>query len=312
MCRHRPAPPGFTLVETLVVIGIVGVLAALLLPAVFASREASRRGACQSKLHQLALAIDQFHAAQKRFPHGCLFGPHRTGSESSAWSWIAEVLPQLEQAELYRAAKIPRRIIRESGIFDQPLSFLRCPSDPFSRDKPFWSCGNLEGLPFALTNYQAVEGSNWGQDKSQNMEDIGSPWRHRGANGSFDGQDEGDGMMLRSGYRRPARQRDVQDGLAHTLMLGENLPEKNHWCCAWVYANNTHGTCAIPPNLDELDGAPISPGAWPNSAGFRSLHGGGLNFACGDGSVHFVANAIDLELYRSLATIAGGEQVTVP
>ena len=125
----------------------------------------------------------------------------------------------------------------------------------------------------------------------------------QGKNGSSEGLENGDGILWRSDYLRPMRQRDITDGLSHTFLIGEDLPEKNVWC-SWPYANNSHGTCAIPPNY--TNDTPIW---WPNTHSFRSAHPAGLGFALADGSVHFISEEIAIETYRALATRAGGETV---
>lgn len=163
--------------------------------------------------------------------------------------------------------------------------------------------GNLDGFPVGQTNYKAVSGANWGADGSQDLDDIGILWRNEGTNGSFDGLENGDGMMWRSDGRRPVRFRQVRDGLSRTFLLGEDLPVHNLWC-SWPYSTHAYGTCAIPPDFVSED-----PNWWPNTHSFRSAHAGGLNFAMVDGSVHFIEDRIDLEVYRALATRDGGETV---
>lgn len=91
-------------------------------------------------------------------------------------------------------------------------------------------------------------------------------------------------------------------------MIGEDLPEATNWC-SWPYANNAHGTCAIPPNVAARSGSKYTPDHWPNVLGFRSKHGGGVHFAYADASVHFVEDSVDLRVYRSMATIMGREDV---
>ena len=83
---------------------------------------------------------------------------------------------------------------------------------------------------------------------SPGVDYIGTLWPNPGANGSEDGLENGDGIMWRSDYRQPVQDRDVTDGLSHTFLIGEDLPQQNLWC-SWPYANNAYGTCAIPPNF---------------------------------------------------------------
>ncbi len=121
----------FTLVELLVVISIIGVLIALLLPAVQAARESARRAQCANNLKQLALAVHNFHDAHGTFPAGRLFTYDPTAPN---WSWLAEILPQLEQENLYRQANVggnPANNINQSlaQIAQRVTAFL-CPSDP--------------------------------------------------------------------------------------------------------------------------------------------------------------------------------------
>lgn len=300
-----------SLVETLVVLGIMGLVLALALPAILASRESARRTQCQHHLRQLSLAISQFHAAQNRLPHGYLFGKYGKGESSLAWSWIAECLPYFEEQPQYDSGGVRVTRLKESALAGTTLAMVRCPDDDLHAIV-FRDCGNLEGTPFAATNYQAVSGANWGQDRSLGIDLLPTFWRNRGTNGSFDGWEDRDGIMLRSGWRKPIRFRDVRDGLSKTAMLGESLHSANSWCCAWIYANNTHGTCAIPPNVKVYDGAPIENWDYSNAVGFHSNHPYGLNFAWADGSVHFVDEHVDLTIYRGWATIAGHERGLMP
>lgn len=295
---------GFTLVELLTVIAIMGVLMALLFPAIQAAREAARRAKCQSNMRQLGLAAQAFHEANGKLPPGQAGGKVGFGIKSRAWSWIARALPQIEQGALYKTGDVPNATLADSGIIAEQIAVLLCPSDPYSKRGPRLDAGNLEGVPVGQTNYKAVSGANWGADASQpGLTDIGTDWKNPGTNGSYDGLNDGDGMMWRTNINDPISLNDATDGTSHTFLIGEDLPAKNRWCC-WPYASNTYGTCAIPPNHTNAD-----PGWWPNTHSFRSNHPGGLQFTMADGSSRFVEEDIDLATYRALATRAGGELV---
>lgn len=295
-----------TLVELLAVIAIVCLLAALLLPAVQASRETGRRMECQNNLKQLGGAVALFHNTRGRFPPGQMFGDFGSGPDSRAWSWLAAVMPYAEQENIYQAGGIPDQKLDESAASAMQIPVFLCASDGFSHQGPRTDAGHLGTLPVGQTNYKAVCGSNWGADASLGLAHIGTDWPHKSRDGSYDGQDYGDGVMFRSDWRVWQAMSKVTDGMSNTLMIGEDLPEKDRWC-SWPYANNAYATCAIPPNVTPIVGHNYSPGFWPNVLGFRSRHPHGLNFAIADGSVRFVNTDVSLRVYRAMATIAGNE-----
>ncbi len=310
----RPVPggrAGVTLLELLVVIAIISVLVALLIPAVQRVREAAARLQCADHLKQLALAAHAYHDTSGRLPYGQFGGPYGAGPDSRAWGWLAQLLPHVEQADLARLGGIPARTLRQSGIADRSVPLLFCPSDIAAGSRTSLNAGNLAGFAVGLTNYKGVSGANWGDD----LEGIGprfnTDWRNAGANGSFDGLSNGDGLLYRTDYRRRMRLEHVSDGTSNTFLIGEDVPQMDEWC-SWPYANNAYGTCAIPPNVKRPDGSAYPPGDWPNTWSFRSRHPGGVQFACADGSVHFISDGIALAVYRGLATIRGGEPVSPP
>ncbi len=314
----RWAAKAFTLVELLVVIAIIGILIALLLPAVQKVRESANRIQCQNNLKQIALAVQGYHDAFNSFPrNGSRYNLTNdgTGTTPYSWSFFARMLPYLEQDALYRAGGIDTASLKDSPARSTNIATLFCPSDAARDESPSPNTANngTTGAPVALTNYKGVSGSNW----------CWGLYPNTGTNGSCDcfyqdNKGKGDGIFFRTDILYPLRLTDISDGTSNTFMIGEDIPRLNCWC-AWPYANTATGTCAIPPNLnlDERYGvcdaaAVASDSAWANTFSFRSRHPGGLQFAYADGSVHFVPQTIDLATYRALSTIQGGEVVAVP
>lgn len=302
---------GVSLIELLVVIGIVAILVALLLPAIGQSREASRAAACRAKLAQLGRAVIKYHDAHHRLPPGQFLGAYGKGPNSHAWSWLARLLPQMELGALAEEAHVPRSTLNATSVPAKRIDSFLCPSDSYSHRGPIVDAGDLIGFVAGQANYQAVLGANWGADASLGLDDIQTDWRNPGTNGSWDGMNHPDGIMFRSDSTAQRSFALVTDGTSHTFMLGENLPEFNRWC-SWAYSNNAYATCAIPPNVVPIEGHDYGVYNWPNVLGFRSRHPGGTNFAYADGSVHFVADDVELALYRAMATIAGREQAQLP
>jgi type II secretory pathway pseudopilin PulG len=295
----------------LVVIAIIGLLIGMLLPAVQKVRAAAARTTCKNNLKQLALATHLFLDTENRFPYGQFEGPFGAGPDSRAWSLWARLLPQLEQENLYRQGGIPTTMLSRSPATAQSVKAFLCPTDPDAGTGPRLDAGNLPGLPVGRSSYKGVSGANWGDDLSGVGSFHHTDWRNQGANGSYDGLNNGDGLLYRSDYRRRLSLLHIGDGTSTTFMFGEDVAAKNQWL-SWPYANNAYGTCAIPPNVRKPGGGDYEPWDWPNTWSFRSLHPGGLHFACADGSVHFISSDIGLDVYRGLATANGGEVVSLP
>jgi prepilin-type N-terminal cleavage/methylation domain-containing protein/prepilin-type processing-associated H-X9-DG protein len=308
---------GLTLIEVLVVIAIIGILVALLIPAVQAAREAMRRASCKNNLRQLAIGAHLHSDATGTIPASRFNGPFGNGRNSTAWSWLALSLPYLEQTNLYNEANVPNATMSNSTAVSRQVPVFLCASDGFSNSGPRTGTGNLHDTPeegaflIGQSNYKGVCGANWGHDEGLSPTDIGSDWLNKGTNGSWDGQNKGDGIIGRSNYQQPRRFADVIDGTSNTFFIGEELPQKNIYS-SWPYANHGYATCAIPLNVIPKPGSNYAPEFWPNVSGFRSSHSTGANFALVDGSVRFVSGHIDLTIYRAMATIAGGEAISLP
>ncbi|MDA1052499.1 MAG: DUF1559 domain-containing protein [Planctomycetota bacterium] len=289
-----------TLVELLVVLAVIATLAAIIAPAVQSAREAARRAYCQSNLRQIAFGVDTFQDAHGTYPSGQFGSSFGWGPNSRAWSFLARILPFVEHDTVYSTGGLPNSTLFSSGIADQDIHLFRCPSAPGDGNGARRDAGNLQGFAVGITNYKGVSGANWGADETFGGP-FPTPWANIGTNGSYDGLSHGDGVLWRSDYRIRLRRNAVLDRLSQTFLVGEDLPRENIWC-SWPYANNAYGSCAIPPNYTHAD-----PTDWKSTWSFRSTHPGGLNFAIGDDSVRFVAETIDLAVYRALATRAGSE-----
>jgi len=317
--RSRPA---FTLIELLVGIAIIGVLIALLLPAVQKVREAANRLQCRNNLKQLALAVHDYHQVFGFFPVNTLDNHNWADNWAGHnWSWLARILPYIEQEPLYKAANIPNNTLLQSRSYcAMQVKVFLCPSDPYSNSGPRTDAINLANLPVGQTNYKGVSGANWGWNSEPlpwGTDFGGGPcgadprWVNTSIDGSRNGLSWGDGIFFRVDSHRPRRIADVRDGTSNTFLIGEDLPLKNRHC-SWPYANNANGTCGIAPNARTTSGAEYGPADWPNVYSFHSLHANGLHFAFADGSVHFLQDSINLATYRALATMQSGEPVEVP
>lgn len=293
-----------TLVEVLVVVAIIGVAVGITIPAVTAARESTRRASCTQRMGQLVLAVQNYHAANGTYPPGRFLGRYGSGPNSTAWSWMALSLPFLEEHAIYDAGQIPVSTLEDSATVSQHVKSFICPAAAGDYSQPTVRAGNLIGFAVGQTTYKGVSGANWGADGSLRQWSVRTRFRNQGANGSYDGLGEGDGILWRSDMERRMTQKKIRDGASKTFLIGEDLPRYNIWS-SWPYSNNAYGTCAIPPNHVPEDRA------WQyESYSFRSDHRGGLNFALADGSVRFVSDSVDGTTYRAMATRSGRE-VTV-
>jgi prepilin-type N-terminal cleavage/methylation domain-containing protein/prepilin-type processing-associated H-X9-DG protein len=317
---------GFTLVELLVVIAIIGILVALLLPAIQAAREAARRAQCTNNLKQVALGVLNFESTKKYLPYNRAsdypqilqtltpdwdkWGPP-TGPLSKAWSWIASTLPYIEEGGLYEQGKIPDEVFFKSTAVDKSIANLFCPSDelkqvsPISPVKSLYMQGNKA---VGLTNYDGVMGANfcWGEFANpRNPSKPGDcePWLW------------GDGVLPIYSWINHIQLKHVTDGTTKTLMIGEKAYDELRASCStnncygmgysWAHSVEASASAAIPFNLPK-------PGEQPDFTrhmGFSSKHSGGLNFAFVDGSVQFIGE-ISIGVQRALATIKGQEQLS--
>ena len=307
--RNRTST-GFTLVELLVVIGIIGVLVGLLLPAVQAAREAARRIQCSNNLHQLGIALNSYHDSHRRFPSGYVI-PGRL-------MWSGSMLPQIEQGNVFNTLQFgqPWEVPNTPNgrACSTYIATYRCPSS----DAPERAAG-FSNLPERVPNsYLAVASGTATTESGVVPQNIGQPNQ--------------DGLIFLSSSTRMA---SVTDGTSNSLAIGEALFRPNitgpdlfnsvfqivdHW---YIGSDNQVLATISPPLYQEFSEALGSTGVKINAIDdsslliderelcFSSLHRGGCLFVFVDGHVQFVSQSIDRQIYSGLGTIARGEIVTV-
>ena len=290
----RRSSSGFTLIELLVVIAIIAVLIALLLPAVQQAREAARRTQCKNHLRQIGLAIHNYHDVFQTIPPGWVGVTSNLVDVQgvNGWGWAARLLPHLEQTALYNSINfdVPVGSPANSTPRKRAIAIFRCPSDV---GPEMWTT-NAAGTSNPLAEVAAATYSGvFGKDEIEECDGL-----------SVGESCHSDGLFYLNSFIRFS---DVTDGLSSTLMVGERLTRPNHgWFYTWtgVISGGEDpiirilGDTDITPNRDQV-----------HMDEFASYHTGGAQFVMGDGAVRFVSNSIDLNLYRGLASRAGGEVV---
>jgi prepilin-type N-terminal cleavage/methylation domain-containing protein/prepilin-type processing-associated H-X9-DG protein len=341
--RRERHPAAFTLVELLVVIAIIGILVALLLPAIQAAREAARRSQCLNNLKQLSLGCLNHESAQKRLPAGfTTMDPPNTDVHHT---WASYILPYLEEATLFGTIdfSIPSWMawLNEGGVHRKPkkatwlwtqLDIHLCPSDQ-PRD-----IHTGVAIAFAHASYLGNEGwaSPWPQGESEiearmriralKITSKNDPARSVDPRGPFqkvfNSQNEGLGLKA------------ITDGTSSTVMLGEVRQYEGEDSRGLIYLASCLYDQKYTPNtpaLDEMEfctdigpgddktgrinpSAPCSSerGVYPRwtSQVARSQHPGGVNVSFCDGHTTFVPDSVDLSVWRRLSTRAGEETGT--
>jgi prepilin-type N-terminal cleavage/methylation domain-containing protein/prepilin-type processing-associated H-X9-DG protein len=369
--RHRP---GFTLIELLVVISIIGLLVALLLPAIMSAREAARRIQCTNNLKQIGLAFHNYGQRHGNFPPGAIVqrGGNVSGPYSSMLQWNALILQDLEAAPLYNAINFG--LAAGQGGADNgahyttwmslPGTFL-CPSDgnngsppgyrPYDDRNDAGPFGNPWGQgtaypppidPATGKNVLVVPITNYAYSWGDNCAGCGLgsklPWEHEPGRSLPPGQPRigwpgywgtsySDGFeagRLRgfADYQtvQSAGFASVTDGLSHTILVGEVLPnadaDNNFWTSPGAVAGTTiplgwdteSGDPYLPScrNQFQQPGAPLNCRFSAAAKGFSSRHPGGASFLFADGSVHFLKGSINHVTYNALGSRNGGEVIS--
>ncbi len=318
---------GFTLVELLVVIAIIGILVALLLPAVQAAREAARRAQCTNNLKQMGLGLIGYHDTNGRYPFS-VFGAEENGFdpntgipqfEEQGYGWMVALLPNVEEQPLFDQIDPDFDSSPFLGVFATTgeiipegrteLGMVRCPSSimPSHAPKDFQGLtldSSLVG--YAANDYRACAGN-------QDLQ-VGASGNLYEGFGMFGTRAE----LKKHAKKRYIRIKDITDGLSKTIALGEGAyvpslgSDVNKWP-VWmggvVEDESAHFetkaqniiNCGIrPKSMDAFD-------EYTGDACAFSWHSGGAFFCFGDGSVHFLQESIDFKTFRNLGDIADGE-----
>jgi prepilin-type N-terminal cleavage/methylation domain-containing protein/prepilin-type processing-associated H-X9-DG protein len=315
---------GFTLIELLVVIAIIGILIALLLPAVQKVREAANSLKCRNNLRQLSLALLNYENTFAIFPDGS----HCTGASACFQDWAISILPYIEQDNLYREFdfhnyQVPAGLNENQtpAALAQLVKTFACPTDPdaFQAMNPY--AGPGQSKLYMPSNYKAVEGvipynpyadTYWDRyDNAGTLMDAG----HKPLRGLLHVSRADKGL----GAETVAA---VIDGLSNTIVVGEyttTTSESHRAFWAYSYWEWT-SSAVVPtkpwtllPSYDDCAVAEKKSGGntdySPCKRGWSSLHSGGINFAFGDGAVRLIGRQVDMYTLAALATISGGEVV---
>jgi len=333
---ERSFRKGFTLVELLVVIAIMGILVALVLPAVQAAREAARRIQCANNLKQIALAAHHYHDVMRSFPPGILLSQYDANKKKyRGTSLFVYLLPYIEQGGLYDQWDFTDPNSNFLGEMESRSArgpSLLCPSEPES-ENPLHYSSRLTGQPMEryikVTSYGGNAGTRSYHPDSGFLQ----------ADGIFFGAGPG---SQPEPNQKPVRLADVSDGTSSTLLFGErsrwdpnyNTFAAQGWDWELRYYGNWCGTSRRALSHFTLSAySPINyrlPFSYANRAiarppantaadfkyyidlrvcAFGSSHPGGANVALADGSVRFLSQTIPLMALRALSTRRGGEAV---
>jgi len=306
-CHYRR--DAFTLVELLVSIAIIGVLVALLLPAVQMARESARRTHCANNLKQIGLACHHHHDTYGVFPPGWVDAPFSIPQgrimQGGAGTFPC-LLPYLEQERLARLYRWDRR---PQGPENQPvatmqLKFLQCPSAESDR----WVTAVEDPMNYSYGGKGACGDYTGVREIDARLADVGL----------VDQAANFQGVLTRNYLTRLA---DITDGSSQTIMLTECAGRPRLWRAGrsisgiyaqggpWIAGTLTFGQGSTPDGADRPGPCAIN---CTNDREVYSFHPGGAGATFADGSVHFLQASIDIRNFARLVTRAGGEVVTIP
>lgn len=327
MKRHSRQPyrprAGFTLIELLVVIAIIAVLIALLLPAVQQAREAARRTHCKNNVKQLGLALHNFHDSYGHFPAGAQANVYKTPQIDTTMiagtSWLVFILPYIDQANLYAKYDFTlafNTLPNPTNVGANIIPGFYCPSGPAPK---VYLDPNTNMTTNPSTHYYGIMGPGGATNPTvityngvNYSYTVGSPV----SNGSYAtdgilGQYQDATGSVTTGYFGSFA--SITDGSSNTLMVAErsrNLPSgQTNDYRSWIRGQS--GGSGATKNVTNPINSTFYNGCNNfNDISFGSEHTGGCHFLLGDGSVRFLSQNIDMNLYRALSSRKHGEVVS--
>lgn len=326
--RRRSA---FTLVELLVVIAIIGILVALLLPAVQAAREAARRSSCLNNLKNLGLAMHNHHDTYRRFPPGCAQDQPPFGQAAGNWgsSWKVYILPFIEQNNIFSQWQFDggssgyQHAGNMALVHNLTIPIYRCPSSPLP---DFYAASYNAGSIQMITSYTGIAGSTLRQPLASTSHGLGSGFGSLYANSRVNMGALTDGtsntIMIgeQSDHARNVQNQPMTGRYtavtsqgphgwtmgAGGTQLGAAYAERHFNCTTVRYLINQRGivsnvaqdSCDVCDNMG--NNIPLSSG-----------HPGGCLVAMGDGSSRFMPNSTTLAILQALCDGSDGTAVTL-
>jgi len=310
MSRPSCNSKGFTLVELLVVIAIIGILVALLLPAIQAAREAARRAECSSNMKQIGIALHNYHDTYGVFPAGNITQGNCCGTLSRV-NWAISLLPYMEQMALYE--QYDMNLYNEdqaAAVVQTSVEGYNCPDDINLAKQEQPESGPKVNKWYAHSSYRGVTGIA----RNAGYFDC-NQW-----SGKMSESEKGLLHTVGSAGMNYENMASVLDGTSSTLAVGEYVTKTHsRRGTFWAYSYTSYVLSGIGLEsrlyLDDYDLCASIPGTDGSNAckrGMGSLHPAGINFLLADGSTRLIPTTTDVNVMAELATIAGGEVPQLP
>jgi len=340
--RGKERSRGFTLVELLVVIAIIGILIALLLPAVQAAREAARRSQCSNNLKQLGLGLHNYHDVNNTFPFA--FMATLPPSALNAQVWGVRILPFIEQGALYQQYdnRYPAVDVTYGGLaanvtaVGTPLQSFVCPSTPGgAADRKSNCIVNVARLNSALTG--SFTATSIAPSDYCVINEVGTPYTTTAYAGYSSGIPSDRSAALQPvvpalSLNKGSRMADIRDGTSNTMLVGERVggptlyikggrPDTTGFIPGTEnggYWGTILNGFAMPFIGSTSDGLGTAGGSCAINCtnrlaqGFYAFHPGGAQFLVCDGSCRFMSETVEAFVFASFITRSGGETFSMP